>query len=61
MDFSNCTNFAVGGDEVTLRDRFFMAALTGLIAKSEEGFLIPNAVELAYRIADAGLAYREEK
>lgn len=51
---------SVVSDDLTLRDRFALAALTGYLAQEHEGWSsdIEDNVELAYRAADAMLCER---
>jgi hypothetical protein len=47
-------------EQVTLRDQFAMAALTGLISRASD-FMFPDLSQKAYRFADAMLEARKEK
>ena len=46
--------------QVTLRDQFAMAALTGLISRAPD-FMFPDLSQKAYRFADAMVEARKEK
>ena len=48
-------------DQPSLRDRFAMAALTGIMAKHESWFSPQERAELAYELADAMMKEREAK
>lgn len=48
-------------DVVTLRDRFAMAALTGLCARSGSNLTPPERTWLAFEYADAAIEAREPK
>lgn len=47
-------------EQVTMRDQFAMAALTGLISRAPD-FSFPDLSQKAYRFADAMLEARKEK
>jgi len=47
-------------ETLTLRDKFAMAALTGLISRAPD-FMFPDLSQKAYRFADAMLEARKEK
>lgn len=54
---------AAGRTELTLRDRFAMAALTGLLAGPSDGMpgFLEAVAKAAYFMADAMLAERSKK
>jgi hypothetical protein len=47
-------------EQVTMRDQFAMAALTGLISRAPD-FMFPDLSQKAYRFADAMVEARKEK
>ena len=47
-------------EQVTMRDQFAMAALTGLISRAPD-FMFPDLSQKAYRFADAMLEARKGK
>jgi len=48
-------------DGLNMRDRFAMAALTGMIARGRADTSLEESVALAYEVADKMLAAREQE